>query len=233
MSELVHREVPSPNWNERQLPVSMVVLHYTGMRSAGEALERMCDPAAEVSAHYMIDEDGTVIRLVDEAKRAWHAGRSYWRGITDVNSASVGIELVNPGHEWGYRPFPDAQMDALIPLLADIKARHDIPRANVVGHSDIAPARKEDPGELFDWDSLAALDLALKTPKVSLGSPFENDGAFILALERFGYDVSDGRAAVAAFQRRWRPRRIDGEIDGEIGALLFALLLDRDRGLTR
>jgi len=233
MNELVHREAPSPNWNERQLPVSMVVLHYTGMRTGAEALERMCDPAAEVSAHYMIEEDGTVIRLVAEEKRAWHAGRSYWRGITDVNSASVGIELVNPGHEWGYRPFTEAQMDALIPLLADIKVRHDIPRANIVGHSDIAPARKEDPGELFDWDSLAALHLVLKTPKVSLGTPFENDGAFMLALERFGYDVTDGRAAVAAFQRRWRPRRIDGVIDGEIGALLFALLLDRDRGLTR
>lgn len=233
MSELVHREVPSPNWNERQLPISMVVLHYTGMRSAADALERMCDPKAEVSAHYMIDEDGTVTRLVDEEKRAWHAGRSYWRGITDINSASVGIEMVNPGHEWGYRPFTEAQMDALIPLLAEIKVRHDIPRANIVGHSDIAPARKEDPGELFDWDSLAAIHLALKTPKVLLGSPFENDGAFILALERFGYDVADGRAAVKAFQRRWRPRKIDGEIDGEIGAILFALLLDRDRGVTR
>ena len=105
---LVHREVPSPNWNERRLPVSMVVLHYTGMRSADEALERMCDPAAEVSAHYMIDEDGTVIQLVDDEKRAWHAGKSYWRGETDINSASIGIELVNPGHEFGYRPFPDA-----------------------------------------------------------------------------------------------------------------------------
>lgn len=233
MNELVHREVPSPNWNERQLPISMVVLHYTGMRSADEALERMCDSQAEVSAHYMIDEDGTVARLVDERRRAWHAGRSYWRGITDINSASIGIEMVNPGHEWGYRPFTDAQMEALTPLLADIRQRHDIPRANIVGHSDIAPARKEDPGELFDWDSLAAVGLVLKAPKVSLGSPFENDGAFILALERFGYDVSDGRAAVKAFQRRWRPRKIDGEIDGEIGAMLFALLLDRDRGLTR
>lgn len=233
MNELVHRVIPSPNWNERQLPISMVVLHYTGMRTGGEALERMLDAAAEVSAHYMIEEDGTVSRLVDEEKRAWHAGRSFWRGVTDINSASIGIELVNPGHEWGYRPFTDAQMDALIPLLADIKVRYDIPRANIVGHSDIAPARKEDPGELFDWEGLASLHLVLKTPKVTLGSPFENDGAFMLALERFGYDISDGRAAVAAFQRRWRPRKIDGVIDMEIGAILFALLLDRDRGLTR
>jgi N-acetylmuramoyl-L-alanine amidase len=233
MSELVDRETPSPNWNERQLPVSMVVLHYTGMRSGADALERMLDPKAEVSAHYMIEEDGTVFRLVDEDKRAWHAGCSYWRGETDINSASIGIELVNPGHEWGYRPFPEAQMDALYPLLAEIKVRWDIPRANIVGHSDIAPARKEDPGELFDWDSLAAIHLALKTPGVNLGSPFENDGAFLLALERWGYDIADGRAAVRAFERRWRPRRIEGAIDGELGAILFALLLDRDRGLTR
>ena len=233
MNEFVHRETPSPNWNERRLPVSRVVLHYTGMRKGEEALERMLDPAAEVSAHYMIEEDGTVFRLVDEEKRAWHAGRSYWRGETDINSASIGIELVNPGHEWGYRPFSEAQMDALVPLLADIKVRYDIPRANIVGHSDIAPARKEDPGELFDWETLAGIHLVLKTPKVTLGDPFENEGAFMLALERFGYDISDGRAAVAAFQRRWRPRRIDGVIDMEIGAMLFALLLDRDRGLTR
>jgi N-acetylmuramoyl-L-alanine amidase len=233
VSELVHREAPSPNWNERQLPVSMLVLHYTGMRTADEALARMCDPEAEVSAHYMIDEDGTVTQLVPEDKRAWHAGRSFWRGITDVNSASVGIELVNPGHEFGYRPFADAQMEALIPLVAEIKARHDIPRANVVGHSDVAPARKLDPGELFDWEMLGACHLALETPEISLGMPFDNDGAFLLALERWGYDISEPEPAVAAFQRRWRPRMVNGEVDGEIGAMLFALLLDRDRGLTR
>jgi N-acetylmuramoyl-L-alanine amidase len=233
MSELVHRETPSSNWNERQSPVSMLVLHYTGMQTADAALARLCDPAAEVSAHYLIDEDGTVVRLVDEDKRAWHAGRSYWRGITDVNSASIGIELVNPGHEFGYRPFADAQMDALIPLIADIKSRHDIPRANVVGHSDVAPARKLDPGELFDWEMLAACHLALGTPEITLGMPFDNDGAFFLALERWGYDIAEPQAAVAAFQRRWRPRKIDGEVDGEIGAMLFALLLDRDRGSTR
>ena len=152
---LVHNEVLSPNWNERRLPVWMVVLHYTGMPTAEEALERLTDAAAEVSAHYLIDEEGKVTRLVPEDKRAWHAGQAYWRGITDVNSASVGIELVNPGHEWGYRPFPQAQMEALIPLLADIVKRHKIPYANVVGHSDVAPARKDDPGELFDWPLLA------------------------------------------------------------------------------
>ncbi len=230
---LVHKEVPSPNWNERKLPVSMVVLHYTGMRTGAEALERMCDPAAEVSAHYMIDEDGTVTRLVPEDKRAWHAGRSYWRGETDINSASVGIELVNPGHEWGYRPFPDAQMEALVPLLADIVKRHNVPRANVVGHSDIAPARKTDPGELFDWDMLARLRLALPNPKLKMRLLFDNDGAFFLALERFGYDISDRAAAIRAFERRWRPHRITGEIDGQLGALLFELLLERDLGHAR
>ncbi len=233
MSELVHRETPSPNWNERHLGISMVVLHYTGMRTGEEALERMLDPEAEVSAHYMIEEDGTVFRLVDEDKRAWHAGKSFWRGQRDINSASIGIELVNPGHEWGYRPFTDAQMSSLLPLLGDIVKRYDIPRANVVGHSDIAPARKEDPGELFDWEMLSERRLALPRPSLSLGNLFDNDGSFLLALERFGYDISDGRAAVTAFQRRWRPHKLDGEIDGEIGAILCALLLDRDEGRTR
>ncbi len=227
---LVNRKVESPNWDERALPVSMVVLHYTGMPTAEEALARLCDPAAKVSAHYMIDEDGTVTALVPEAKRAWHAGSAYWRGITDVNSASIGIELVNPGHDWGYRPFPDAQMEALLPLLADIVDRHDISPTNVVGHSDVAPARKQDPGELFDWQRLARLRLALPVPKPKMRLVYDNPGAFYLALERFGYDITDGRAAVRAFQRRWRPKVIDGEIDGQIGGLLFELLLERDLG---
>lgn len=230
---LINRTVASPNFNERKRAVSMVVLHYTGMRSAEEALERMCDPKAEVSAHYMIDEDGTVTSLVPEDKRAWHAGKSYWRGETDINSASVGIELVNPGHEFGYRPFPEEQMDALLPLLADIIDRHDIPRANVVGHSDIAPARKEDPGELFNWERLAQLGLALPRPAAKMALLYDNPGAFYLALERFGYDITDGRAAVRAFQRRWRPEMIDGEIDGQCGGMLFELLLERDTGLAR
>ena len=232
MDELVQREAPSPNWDERSLPVSMAVLHYTGMPTGDEALARMCDAAAKVSAHYMIDEDGTVTRMVPEGKRAWHAGLSYWRGITDVNSASVGIELVNPGHEWGYRPFPEAQIESLIPLLAAIMKRHRIAPSNVVGHSDIAPTRKEDPGELFDWGLLARYGLAVAAPDLRIASPYANDGAFFLALERYGYDIADGHAAVRAFQRRWRPACIDGEVDGEISAILFALLLDRDPGRT-
>ena len=233
MDDLIHRENLSPNCDERALPVSMVVLHYTGMRTGREAEERLVDPSAKVSAHYLIGEDGEVVRLVPEARRAWHAGRSYWRGLTDVNSASIGIELVNPGHEWGYRAFPRAQMEALLPLLARIVKTHDIARANVVGHSDIAPARKDDPGELFDWPLLARLKLALPVPDVVLGDPFDNEGAVLLALERFGYDITDGRAAVRAFQRRWRPSLINGEIDLQVGAMVFALLLDRDRGLAR
>ena len=234
MDELVHREAPSPNWNERAEPISMVVLHYTEMESAAAALERMCDPTAEVSAHYLITEEGEVVRLVAEEKRAWHAGVSYWRGHTDVNGKSIGIELDHPGHALGYREFSEAQFEALVPLLARIVRTYDIPRANVVGHSDVAPARKIDPGELFPWGRLAEYKLCLARPeKLELGDPFDNDGAFYLALERFGYDIADGRKAVEAFQRRWRPEKIDGEIDGQVRAILFQLLLDRDQGRTR
>jgi len=222
-------ERPSPNFNDRALPVSMVVLHYTGMRDAESAIERLIDPAAQVSAHYVVCEDGAILRLVDEDRRAWHAGSSYWRGITDVNSASVGIEIVNPGHEFGYRPFPEAQMSALIPLIGQIVRRHRIDRANVVGHSDVAPARKQDPGELFDWGRLAKHRLALRRPVKGLVDPEWTDSAFLLALERFGYDVRDEAAAVTAFQRRFRPDSIDGIIDGECRAILLRLLLDRER----
>ncbi len=234
MDELVHRELASPNWDERALPVTMAVLHYTEMESAEAALGRLTDPEAKVSAHYLIGEDGEVVRLVPEDKRAWHAGASFWRGHRDVNSASIGIELQHPGHALGYREFADAQIEALVPLLNRIVQAHDIPRANVVGHSDVAPARKTDPGELFPWHRLAEYRLCLPRPeKLELGDPFPNDGAFYLALERFGYDITEGRKAVEAFQRRWRPKRIDGEIDGEVRAILFPLLLDRDRGMTR
>lgn len=231
--ELVHEVRPSPNFDDRKLPVDMVILHYTEMEGAEAALERMCDPQAKVSAHYLIGEDGTVFRLVDEDKRAWHAGVSYWRGRRDINSCSIGIELDHPGHLHGYRDFSDAQFEALVPLLARIVKTHDIPRANVLGHSDIAPQRKIDPGELFPWERLSEYGLCLPTPRIELGDPYDNDGAFYLGLERFGYDITDGHKAVEAFQRRWRPHKIDGEIDGEIRAILFQLLLNRDRGLAR
>jgi len=223
-------QTPSPNFNERQLPVAMIVLHYTGMENAAAAIKRLTDPNAEVSAHYLVDEDGTVHMLVPEDKRAWHAGAAHWRGITDVNSASVGIELVNPGHEFGYRDFPDTQIDELIPLMEEIKQRHGITRGNIVGHSDIAPTRKQDPGELFPWWKLAKVRLAMPRPTRNLMDPLWTDAGFLLALERFGYEVTDKLAAVVAFQRRFRPELIDGEIDGECRSLLLALLLPKPQG---
>jgi N-acetylmuramoyl-L-alanine amidase len=223
-------EKPSPNFNDRQAPISMIVLHYTGMADADAALARLCDPDAKVSAHYLVDEDGVVTRLVPEEKRAWHAGRSHWRGVTDINSASIGIEIVNPGHEFGYREFPDAQIEALIPLVADIKDRHGITRGNIVGHSDIAPARKRDPGEFFPWGRLARLRLALPRPTRNLLDPEWSEAGFLLALERFGYDLADRFAAIVAFQRRFRPELIDGEIDGECRSILLALLLPKPQG---
>ncbi|HEY0414398.1 MAG TPA: N-acetylmuramoyl-L-alanine amidase [Allosphingosinicella sp.] len=225
MSEII--DAPSPNFDERTLPVSMLVLHYTGMPDAEGAIARLREPAAKVSAHYVVAEDGQVLRLVAEEKRAWHAGRSWWRGVTDINSASVGIEIVNPGHEFGYRPFPEEQVDALIPLVAGIVARYAIRPAYVVGHSDIAPTRKEDPGELFPWARLARLGLAAERPTRNLMDPRWTDGGFLLALERFGYDVRDGKKAVVAFQRRFRPEHLDGVIDGECRAILLGLLLDK------
>lgn len=223
-------ETPSPNFDDRDLPVTMLVLHYTGMPDAASAIEWMTNPASKVSAHYCVTEDGQVIHMVNEDKRAWHAGVAYWRGITDINSASIGIEIVNPGHEWGYQPFPEEQMSALIPLVGDIVKRYGITRGNIVGHSDVAPARKQDPGELFPWHRLARLRLALPRPTKNLMDPHWSDGGFLLALERFGYDITDPVAAVRAFQRRYRPEMIDGIIDGECRALLLALLLPQPQG---
>ncbi|HEX8486347.1 N-acetylmuramoyl-L-alanine amidase [Sphingomonas sp.] len=223
-------DCPSPNFDDRDARVSMIVLHYTGMQDAQSAIDRLCDPAAKVSCHYVVDEDGRILRLVDEGKRAWHAGRSHWREVDDVNSVSIGIEIVNPGHEFGYRPFPPEQMSALIPLVAEIKDRHEITRGNVVGHSDIAPTRKRDPGELFDWHALARRRLALPRPTKGLMDPMWTEGGFCLALERFGYDVTDRMAAIMAFQRRFRPELIDGEIDAECRMILLALLLPKPQG---
>jgi N-acetylmuramoyl-L-alanine amidase len=221
---------PSPNFDARDQPISMVVLHYTGMQTAEAAIARLRDPESRVSAHYLIAEDGQILRLVAEENRAWHAGQSFWRGLTGLNAVSIGIEIVNPGHEWGYRPFPEEQIDALIPLLSGIKTRYGITRGNVVGHSDIAPARKQDPGELFPWGRLARLRLALPRPTRNLMDPGWTDGGFLLALERFGYDVRAPRDAVIAFQRRFRPELLDGEIDGECRAILLALLLPKPLG---
>ena len=156
--------------------------------------------------------------------------KSHWRGISDINSASVGIEIVNPGHEWGYVPFPDPQVASVVRLVHMIKDRYAITRGNVVGHSDIAPTRKQDPGELFPWDELARRRLALPRPTKKLTDPLWTDAGFLLALERFGYDVTDGFAATVAFQRRFRPELIDGTICGECRAILLALLLPQPEG---
>ncbi len=215
------RDRPSPNFDGRPdgAPIDMLVLHYTGMRTATEALDRLTDPEARVSAHYVVEEDGTVWRLVDEKARAWHAGISAWRGETDINGRSVGIELVNPGHEFGYRPFPGAQIEALIELTKSILERHPIPPRNVVGHADIAPARKMDPGELFDWPRLAAAGIGLWPA----GGQKAGAGGHAAELGGIGYDTTELPAAVTAFQRRFRPSSIDGEIDAETGRLIGAV----------
>jgi len=210
----------SPNFQPRPAgtKIDMLVIHYTGMQSAGAALERLCDPAAEVSAHYLIDEAGEVFALVDEENRAWHAGVSSWRGSGGVNSRSIGIELVNPGHEFGYRPFPAAQMTALADLAQGIVARWQIPARNVVGHSDVAPRRKQDPGELFDWYWLAQRGIGL-WPR-----PGQPEGEATLLLAEYGYDTADPEAALVAFQRHFRPLSCDGVADAETLALLNGLV---------
>lgn len=229
---------PSPNFDARKGPPDMVVLHYTGMQSGPEALARLCDPAAKVSAHYLIEEDGRLFTLVAEERRAWHAGVSFWKGERDINAVSIGIELVNPGHEFGYRAFPDAQIAALTDLLDDIRGRWDIPDSRILGHSDVAPDRKQDPGELFPWQALAAAGHGLWVePSASPGAPlsFGDEGAGVFALQagltRLGYDSAPtGRfefetaLILTAFQSHWRPERIDGIADGETRARLVHLL---------
>ena len=217
------RDRPSPNHDARpsDQAVDILLLHYTGMRSAGEALERLCDPAAKVSAHYMIDEDGTVLRLVPEARRAWHAGVASWAGATDINARSIGIELVNPGHEFGYRAFPEPQMAALETLAQGILARHPIAPCRVLAHSDVAPMRKEDPGELFDWARLAKAGIGLWPGDAQIVGGMAEDIPRLQAdLARYGYDVPRTgvfdpatRAAVVAFQRHFRPLLVDGVAD--------------------
>ena len=215
---------PSPNFGPRRdgRQPDLLVLHYTGMKSAAEALERMRDPASEVSAHYMIDEDGACHRLVDEAMRAWHAGAACWAGECDVNSAAIGIELVNPGHEHGYRGFPDAQIAALLSICTEIRVRHGILPHRIVGHSDVAPARKQDPGELFPWKYMAQQGFGLwPKPNQKAAPVTAMEAAFLLA--EIGYDITDLPATLAAFQRRYRPSLIDGQLDRETAGLINGL----------
>jgi N-acetylmuramoyl-L-alanine amidase len=218
---------PSPNRDERPAgaAVDMLVLHYTGMPTAEAALDRLRDPGAKVSAHYLIDEDGLVAALVPEECRAWHAGASWWQGRANLNDVSIGVELVNPGHEWGYRPFPEPQLAALVELAAGLVGRWGIPAGRVVAHSDIAPTRKEDPGELFDWRRLARAGLGL-WPSASPRLPPEPTRA-AAALARIGYPgEAQGvplPAALLAFQRRFRPAGCDGRLDGETMGLAAAM----------
>jgi N-acetylmuramoyl-L-alanine amidase len=231
-------DAPSPNFDVRKTPPDMIVLHYTGMKTAEGALDRLRDAQAKVSSHYLVEEDGRVFRLVAEERRAWHAGVSFWKGETDVNSRSIGIEIVNPGHEWGYRAFPEAQIAAVIDLLADIRTRWMIEDGRIVGHSDVAPDRKDDPGELFPWKTLAEAGHGLwveppAAPGAPLGEGAEGAGVFALqaGFTRLGYDCAPSgifdahtTSVVRAFQRHWRQEKFDGVADGETRARLIALL---------
>ncbi|MEO0412376.1 MAG: N-acetylmuramoyl-L-alanine amidase [Pseudomonadota bacterium] len=195
----------SPNHGERAVKADMVLIHYTGMQSAQDALERLCDPTAGVSAHYLVDEQGVVYQLVDPVRRAWHAGVSSWEGESDVNSRAVGIELVNPGHEFGYQAFPKAQIEALIVLLGKIVNTCRIPKYAMWGHSDVAPARKEDPGEKFPWAFLAQHGYGIWPSQFSVAKGTQDAAAL---LYQIGYDVHDLPAAQKAFKRHFRPEHV-------------------------
>ena len=239
---LIVRDVPSPNFDARRGLPDMLVLHYTGMQTAAAAIARLCDAEARVSAHYVVDEDGSILKLVAEERRAWHAGRGVWLGETDCNAASIGIEIVNPGHEFGYRDFPEVQVEAVISLIADIRTRWTIPDNRIIGHSDLAPERKQDPGERFPWKRLAGSGHGLWFEPAleriaALGVPLkvgdEGLGVIVLraGLHRLGYGLPPGgdydeatRLTVEAFQRHWRPALVDGVADGETRATLMGVL---------
>ena len=227
----------SPNFNDRPRPPDMILLHYTGMATGEAALARLCDPVAKVSSHYVVEEDGRVFALVDEDRRAWHAGVSFWRGERDINGCSIGIEIVNPGHEFGYRDFPDAQIEAVIALLDDIRARWTIPDARVLGHSDVAPDRKQDPGERFPWRRLALAGHGLWAdvdPGEGQVLKEGDHGEAVMRLQsdlsRLGYEQdatgwfdAATRVRIAAFQQHWVQSRVDGAADAATSARLGAL----------
>ena len=232
------REKPSPNYNTRPdgMPIDTLILHYTGMKTAQGAIDRLCDVAARVSSHYVVDEDGAIFRLVKEERRAWHAGISFWRGHTALNDCSIGIEIVNPGHEWGYRDFPVLQMAAVCDLCLAVLGRHPIPARNVIAHSDVAPDRKEDPGEKFGWEDLAHNGVGL-WPMGVRDSGTTNPVRDALSLRRIrsdlaliGYKVSPEGALdpalsiiLRAFQRHWRPEAVTGQADDGTIARLRAV----------
>jgi N-acetylmuramoyl-L-alanine amidase len=222
------RENPSPNHDERPAsePVDMLILHYTGMQSGQAAIDRLCDPEAKVSSHYVVEEDGSVFRLVPEDRRAWHAGVSFWRGHSVLNGRSIGIEIVNPGHEWGYRDFPVLQMAAVCDLCLSILSRHRIPARNVIAHSDVAPDRKEDPGEKFRWEDLARNGVGLwpfGVPDLGVTGAIRDAVGLRpvrAALAHVGYQIAPEGAldpalstVLRAFQRHWRPEAVTGQAD--------------------
>jgi N-acetylmuramoyl-L-alanine amidase len=235
---LAVRELPSPNQDERPdgFLIDMVILHYTGTKTAREAVERLRDPAAGVSSHYVVDEDGSVLRLVAEARRAHHAGASYWRGQQALNNRSIGLEIVNPGHALGYRDFPVLQLVSVCDLCLEILSRHDVPARNIVGHSDVAPDRRDDPGEKFDWEGLARNGVGLWPAGVpDLGTAGAVRDAVSLrdvraALAHIGYEVAPEGAldpalatVLRAFQRHWRPEAVTGQADAGTLARLLAV----------
>ncbi|MEF2074211.1 N-acetylmuramoyl-L-alanine amidase [Consotaella aegiceratis] len=240
-SPLVTEIVASPNHGERRGAArpDMILLHYTGMASAAVAIDRLCDPAAEVSCHYLVHEDGGILQLVREERRAWHAGAGTWRGRADINSRSIGIEIVNPGHGADYRGFPPAQIAAVAALCRECGERWSIAAENVLAHSDVAPARKKDPGELFPWEDLHRAGVGHWVRPEPLGDgrffglgdaglPVE---AFQSMLAAYGYDVEIGgafdeatRDVTIAFQRHFRPARVDGVADASTVTTLHHLL---------
>jgi N-acetylmuramoyl-L-alanine amidase len=248
-SSLVAEVRPSPNHGERKGRgvVDMLLLHYTGVPDDKVAINHLCNPGSKVSAHYVVLPDGAVIQLVAESRRAWHAGLGSWGSDTDINSCSIGIELANPGHEHGYPAFPKRQIAATIALSRSIFARHKIPPHHVLAHSDVAPTRKQDPGEKFPWHLLAASGIGLWVKPVRIGreGPIYTLGETNPAIEetqrllaQYGYQVpvsgyfdAPTRAVVAAFQRHFRPPRVDGNIDVSTVATLKALLAARDAWL--
>ena len=236
------RVVASPNHGERRRPISLLILHYTGMPTAEGALAQLCSPQSEVSAHYFVDEDGAIFQLVPEARRAWHAGKSFWAGESDVNSASIGVEIVHPGHDQP-RPYPAAQIAAVAALAQDVCARRAIRPERVLAHSDVAVSRKIDPGEFFPWDALAQAGVGRLVAPAPLesdaGLGIGDEGAAVAELQRklaaYGYDVivdgryDDGTAGVvAAFQRHFRPAKIDGRADASTMTTLEDLLAGVD-----
>jgi N-acetylmuramoyl-L-alanine amidase len=217
-------EYPSPNYNQRSqnAVVDAVIIHYTDLPNTETALAYLTDPEREVSSHYLVDEAGQVFRLVKDEDRAWHAGVGSWQGKENVNDYSIGIELSNPGHSHGYQNFPQAQMIALVDLLETITNKHDILNHRILGHSDIAPMRKKDPGELFDWPLLANHDFGLWVGSFGTMKDLSLSEAGHY-LSEIGYDICDIHATIIAFQRHFLPQHLTGKLDPVTGGRILEI----------